>query len=78
MDSLKNKYFNNSDKTEYEILLYYHNTGKNLRHTTNNKLKIVIYTPIFDINCGGIVVIHNLTKLINELNNPNIYGKLFI
>jgi hypothetical protein len=74
----KNKYFKNSDKSDYEIMLYYHNTGKNLRHTKNNKLKIVIYTPIFDINSGGIVVMHNLAKLINELHNPNIYAKLFI
>ena len=33
---------------------------------------------MFDINCGGIVVIHNFVKLINQLNNPNIYAKLFI
>jgi hypothetical protein len=33
---------------------------------------------MFDINCGGIVAMHNLAKIINELNNPNIYAKLFI
>jgi len=74
----KNKYFYNSNKTDYDIMLYYHKKGKNLGHTINNKLKIVIYTPILNINCGGIVVLHNLAKLINELNNPKIYAKLFI
>ena len=78
LEYYRNKYFNNSNKTDYEILLYYHNTGKNIGHTKNNKLKIVIYTPVFDITCGGIVVMHNLAKIINELNNPNIYAKLFI
>jgi hypothetical protein len=78
LEYYKDKYFKNTNKTDYEILLYYHIEGKNLKHTTNNKLKIVIYTPVFDIKCGGIVVLHNLARLINELHNPNIYAKLFI
>jgi hypothetical protein len=78
LDYYKNKYLNNKNISTIEIISYYHNIGKNLRHTKNNKLKIVIYTPIFDITCGGVVVMHNLVKLINELHNPNIYAKLFI
>ena len=74
----KNKYLSDKNMTELEIISHYYNIGKNLRHTKNNKLKILIYTPIFDINCGGVVVMHNLARLINELNNPNIYAKLFI
>jgi len=77
LDYYKNKYLIDKNMTELKIISYYHNIGKNLRHTKNSKLKIVIYTPIFDITCGGIVVMHNLAKLINELHNPNIYAKLF-
>ena len=73
----KNKYLNDKSMSELEIISYYHNTGKHLNNTKNNKLKIVIYTPIFDITCGGVVVMHNLAKLINGLNNPKIYAKLF-
>jgi hypothetical protein len=73
----RNNYFKNSNKTDYEILLYYHNIGKYNNHSINNKLQIIIYTPMLNINNGGIIALHNLARLINELHNPNIYVKLF-
>jgi hypothetical protein len=78
LDYYRNKYFKNSNQSDYNILLYYHNTGKYKNDTINNKLQIIMYSPMFDINCGGIVAMHNFVKLINGLNNANIYGKLFI
>lgn len=35
-------------------------------------IKIVIYTPSIEEKCGGVMVLHNLAKIINELNYPNI------
>jgi len=44
----------------------------------DDKLKIIIYTRPLDLNCGGIVAMHNLAKQINDLKNPNICAKIFI
>ena len=74
----RNRYFKNSDKSELDILFYYHLEGKYKREIINNKYKIIIYTPPFDISCGGIVVMHYLAKIINDYKHPNFYAKLFI
>jgi len=44
----------------------------------DNRFKIIIYVRPLELNCGGIVAIHNLAKQINEMNNPNVCAKLFI
>ena len=44
----------------------------------NCKTKIIIYTRPLDLNCGGIVALHNLAKCINDMQNPEICAKLFI
>jgi hypothetical protein len=77
-DFYKNKYFKDSDKDEFEILLYYHQIGKNNKNLINNKYKIIIYTPQINMNCGGIVVLHYLAKIINDLNHSKFYAKLCI
>lgn len=74
----KNRYFKDSDLSELDILLYYHLEGKYKREITNNKYKIIIYTPPFNISSGGVVVMHYLAKIINDYHHPNFYAKLFI
>jgi hypothetical protein len=72
----RNTYLNN-DKTisDFDIYLHYHNNRKNLR---NNKKLIVIYSPPYDIKIGGIVVMHNLCKIINEKFGNTYKAKLFM
>lgn len=74
----KNKYFNNIEKSEFEILLHYHLIGKEEKYLINNKNKVIIYTPSFNIHCGGILIMHYLAKIINDLNHHKFYAKLFI
>ena len=74
----KNRYFQNTELTEMELLKNYHLIGKYKQYATNSKIKIVIYTRPFDILCGGIVALHNLAKIINDIKHPNIYAKLFV
>ena len=74
----KNKYFINSDKSDFDIMLHYHLHGKINGDLINNKIKIIIYTTPLDFKCGGNVVLHYLAKLINEYNPDKFYAKLFI
>jgi len=78
----KNLYFNNEDtnddKNETKILLYYHLEGKYKNHKINNKTKIILYIPPFDIKCGGIVVLHYFAKLINDKYSDGYHAKLFM
>lgn len=41
------------------------------------KIKIVIYTPPIDYNCGGIMVLYNLAKTINDLKIPNLKALIY-
>lgn len=43
-----------------------------------SKKLIIVYTTPLDIHCGGIVVMHNLVKLVNDLNHPLFYAKIFM
>lgn len=70
-----NKFENTS---EIDILYYYHTIGKYKGEVINNKVQIIIYVPMFDINCGGIVAIHNFAKIVNEIDQDKYYCKLFI
>jgi len=75
----KNKYFKNDDTmSEKDILFYYHLKGKYQKHSTNNKINIVIYTPPYTNICGGIIVMHYFCKLINEKYNDRFCAKLFM
>ena len=83
------KYFNDFDleyykKTycndlsdEFKILNHYYTIGRKNGYSVNSKIKIIIYTPTFNINCGGVVVLHYLAKLINDQNHPIFYTKIF-
>lgn len=42
-----------------------------------DSIKIVIYTPPLDNLCGGISVLHNLAKTINDLGNKNIKALIY-
>jgi hypothetical protein len=64
----RNKYFNGKDISDYDMMKYHSTIGKNNGNSINNRVKIVIYTPPLDINCGGIIAIHNMAKTLNELN----------
>jgi hypothetical protein len=59
--------------------VFYHDkiTPPDLCEVPNKKFKIVIYTLPLDIKYGGILVMHNLAKMINDLNHPDIMAKLF-
>jgi len=75
----KNRYFNdNNEITENEVLFYYHSKGKYKCHVVNNKITFVVYSPPYDIKCGGILVMHYLVKLINEIYNNKYQAKLFM
>jgi hypothetical protein len=74
----KNRYFQNTELSDMDLLKHYHLTGKYEQKATNNKIKIVIYTRPFDILCGGIVALHHLAKIINDIKHPKIYAKLFV
>jgi len=76
----KNKYFFSSKENikDIDVMLYYHLDSKYQKHVINNKKKIIIYTPPFDIKCGGVVVMHYLAKIINEYDPSKFYCKLFI
>jgi hypothetical protein len=74
----KKAYHSTEDISEMDILLDYHLKGKYDKKLYNDKHLIVIYTPPFDITCGGIVVMHYLAQLINELHYLTFYAKLFM
>ena len=74
----KNRYFQDTELSDIDLLKHYHLIGKYKQYATNNKIKIVIYTRPFDILCGGIVALHHLAKIINDINDPRIYAKLFV
>jgi hypothetical protein len=68
--------------TNYDELFKMHDLFgekyKALPRENNCKIKLIIYTRPLDMNCGGIVALHNLAKIINDMKNPNICAKLFI
>jgi hypothetical protein len=74
----KARYFDNIELSDIDLLKHYHLIGKYEQYATNNKIKIVIYTRPFDILCGGIVALHHLAKIINDIKHPEIYAKLFV
>jgi len=72
----KNKYLKNTELSNFDILLYYHTTGKKLNHVYNEIITIIIYSLLLNNICGGIVVMHNLAKIINDMNIPNVKAKI--
>lgn len=75
----KNKYLKNTefyDSTDFDILLHYHNIGRKHKYSYNTKITIIIYSLILNNNCGGIVVMHNMAKVINSMNNKSINAKI--
>ena len=51
---------------------------KALPRKNNCKIKLIIYLRPLDMNCGGVVALHNLAKIINNMKNPEIRAKIFI
>ena len=74
----KKTYLNSEEISDYDTFKHYLTFGINYNYLKNNKKLIIIYTRPLDINCGGIVALHNLAKLINDSNDENIYAKLFV
>jgi hypothetical protein len=71
----KKKYYIDND---IKAMSHYHLIGKNSKNVINDKIKIIIYTPHFNIKCGGIVILHYLAYLINNSKNKKFYAKIFI
>ena len=42
-----------------------------------NKIKVVIYAPPINDACGGAMVLYNLVKTINSLNNNNVIALIY-
>jgi len=74
----KNRYFNNNNISEKEVLLYYHTKGKYEKQAINEKINLILYIPPYDIKCGGITVVHYFAKLINEMYSDKFCAKLFM
>jgi hypothetical protein len=75
----KSKYFKNDNSiSEKDVLLYYHLKEKYEKHTINNKINIVMYSPAYNNKCGGIMVMHYFCKLINEKYSDKFCAKLFM
>jgi hypothetical protein len=78
-DFYKNKYFQDNETIdEIGILLYYHLYGISQNHLINNKIKIIMYSPPYDNKSGGIIVMHYLCYLINQMDKSKYYAKLFM
>ena len=77
-DFYKNKYFLNNECDEKEILLYYHLTGRIKNDLINDKVKIIIYSHPYNLKCGGVMVMHYLSYLINNFYNSKAYVKIFM
>jgi len=72
----RNKYLNNDTSiSDFDVYLHYHKNKQNLR---NNKQLIVVYSPPYDIKIGGILVMHNLCKIINDTFGDTYKAKLFM
>ena len=74
----RKKYLNSEEISDDDIFKHYLTVGKKNKYLKNNKKLVIIYTRPLDITCGGIVALHNLAKLINDLNDDNICAKLFV
>ena len=77
------KYNNNNKNIEniennstHSILYDFHSNNENKKLIYTEKIKVIIYTPILYVKCGGVVALHYLAKLINT-QNSNIYAKLY-
>ena len=70
------KYYN-LEGNDIDIIHNYHVMRKTKKLIYNDRIKIVIYTPKIYVNCGGIVILHYIAKVINDLNYKNIYAKLY-
>jgi hypothetical protein len=72
---LKDAGINNKNKE----LIHWNNHGIKEGRICNISYKnIIIYTYSFNENCGGIVALHNLAKIINELDYNSIVAKLYV
>jgi hypothetical protein len=74
----KNTYLNSEEVSDEYIYKHYLTVGKKNKYLKNNKKLVIIYTRPLDVNCGGIVALHNLAKLINDLNDEKVYAKIFM
>lgn len=72
------RHYNYTDDDDFNVLLKYHTIGIIDHHIINDKTKIIIYTPPFSNKCGGIVVMHYLAHIINNLKDKKVYAKLFM
>jgi hypothetical protein len=74
----KKKYYSeNNNISTFFILKEYHLNNKYLKYIYNSRIKIIIYTPVLDPKSGGILILHYLAKIINDMNSPKYYAKIF-
>lgn len=73
----KKNYYNQTTLSDIKIMYDFHTINEYKKRLYNDKIKIVIYTPHLYEKCGGIKSLHYLAQKINNLNNKNIYAKLY-
>jgi len=66
----------NIEGSDLDVMLHYHRVGYKSRYDCNSRTKIIIYAINWDDKCGGLVVLHNMAKIINDLNGK-YYAKIF-
>ena len=74
VDYYRGRYHSGSGISEFDMLLDFHRNGRD--RVTNGRTKVIVYTEFFSRNCGGMMVLHNLVKKINELNDGRVYAKI--
>ena len=62
--------------SDLDVMLHYHRVGYKNKYECNSKTNIVILTINWDDKCGGLMVLHNMAKIINDLNGQ-YYVKIF-
>lgn len=75
VDYYRGRYFAGSEISEFDMLLDFHRNGRD--RVTNGRTKVIVYTEFFSRTCGGMMVLHNLVKKINDMNDERVYAKIF-
>lgn len=73
------KYLSSIDHVQDKHLtamVHYHLIGRSRRYITSPIRKILVYSFLYDANCGGVLAMHHLVKMINEFALPNVEARL--
>ncbi len=73
----KDKYYQQSHFSDIRIMYEFHDNNEYKKRLYNDKIKIVIYTPMLYEKCGGIKALFGLSQKINNLKHKYIYAKIY-